>query len=38
MMTNVVTDDPSKVKIGDALQVWFDNVTPEITLPEFNLA
>lgn len=37
-MTNVVTGDPAKVEIGDALKVWFDDVTPEIALAEFNLA
>ncbi len=37
MMSNIVIDDPSKVKIGDAVQVCFEDVTPEITLPKFKL-
>jgi uncharacterized OB-fold protein len=37
MMTNVVGVPPSDVRIGAAVEVIFDDVTPEITLPKFRL-
>jgi uncharacterized OB-fold protein len=37
MLTNIVTDDVEKVRIGDRVSVHFDDVTPEITLPKFTL-
>jgi len=38
MMSNVVACAPSDVRIGAAVEVVFDDVTPEITLPKFRLA
>jgi len=38
MMSNVVGCPPSDVSIGAAVEVLFDHVTPEITLPKFRLA
>ncbi len=38
MMSNVVACAPSDVRIGAAVEVIFDDVTPEITLPKFRLA
>jgi len=35
MMSNIVTPDVSRVKIGQKVKVTFDDVTPEITLPKF---
>jgi uncharacterized OB-fold protein len=37
MMTNVVGAPPADVGIGAAVEVVFDDVTPEITLPKFRL-
>ena len=36
MMTNVV-DAPAAVRVGAAVEVTFDDVTDEITLPKFRL-
>ena len=38
--TNLVIDDPSpeKIKIGMAVEVVFDDVTDDTTLPKFKLA
>ena len=38
MMTNIVTKDVSRVKIGQKVRVHFEDVTPEVTLPKFLLA
>ncbi len=37
MMSNLVTDDVDGVKIGQAVEVLFDDVTEEITLPKFRV-
>ncbi len=36
LMTNVVECAPDAVRIGMAVEVVFDDVTPEITLPKFR--
>jgi hypothetical protein len=36
MLTNVVECDPASVHIGMPVEVVFDDVTPEITLPKFK--
>jgi uncharacterized OB-fold protein len=40
LMTNLVgvEPDPAKIKVGMAVEVTFDDVTPEITLPKFRPA
>ena len=38
MMTNIVGCDPEAVAIGEAVEVTFDDVTDEVTLPKFRLA
>jgi uncharacterized OB-fold protein len=38
LMSNIVDCAPIDVRIGAAVQVTFDDVTPEITLPKFRLA
>jgi uncharacterized OB-fold protein len=38
MYSNVVGVPNEAVKVGDALEVVFDPVTPEITIPRFRLA
>lgn len=38
LMSNIVGSPPSDVRIGAAVTVVFDDVTPEITLPKFRLA
>jgi uncharacterized OB-fold protein len=35
MVSNIVTDDPDAVRIGQPVRVTFDDVTDEITLPKF---
>jgi uncharacterized OB-fold protein len=35
MVSNIVTDAPDAVRIGQAVRVSFDDVTDEITLPKF---
>jgi uncharacterized OB-fold protein len=37
LMSNVVDCAPSDVRIGAPVEVTFDNVTPEISLPKFRL-
>lgn len=37
LMSNVVDCAPSDVQIGAGVEVVFDDVTPEITLPKFRL-
>jgi uncharacterized OB-fold protein len=36
MMTNVVNCKPEDVRIGMDVEVVFDDVTPEVTLPKFK--
>ena len=36
MISNVVGIAPSEVKVGDRVQVMFDPVTPEISIPRFQ--
>lgn len=38
MMSNVVDCDPTMVRIGMPVEVTFDDITPEITLPKFRPA
>jgi uncharacterized OB-fold protein len=38
MMTNIVKCDPESVRIGMAVEVCFDDVTDEVTLPMFQPA
>ncbi len=37
LMSNIVGCSPSDVRIGGAVTVVFDDVTPEVTLPKFRL-
>lgn len=37
MMSNVVDCDPHSVEIGMAVEVTFEDITEEITLPKFRL-
>ena len=37
MFSNVVGVENDAVKVGDKLEVTFDSVTPEITIPKFKL-
>ncbi len=36
MMTNIVDCDPHDVKVGMEVEVVFDDVTDEVTLPKFK--
>jgi hypothetical protein len=38
MMTNIVDCDPKDVRIGMDVEVVFDDVTDEVTLPKFKPA
>ncbi len=38
MYSNIVGCSNDAVKVGDLLEVMFDPVTPEITIPKFRLA
>jgi uncharacterized OB-fold protein len=38
MMSNVVDCDPHAVEIGMAVEVTFEDITEEITLPKFRLS
>jgi uncharacterized OB-fold protein len=38
MMSNVVDCDPHSVEIGMAVEVIFEDITEEITLPKFRLS
>ena len=38
MNTNIINSDPSDVAIGMKVEVVWDDVTPEITLPKFQIA
>ncbi|MBC8239590.1 MAG: Zn-ribbon domain-containing OB-fold protein [Alphaproteobacteria bacterium] len=37
MMSNIVTDDLSRIAVDGAVRVTFDAVTDDITLPKFTL-
>ena len=37
MMSNVIADDLSRIAIGAAVRVTFDDVSDEVTLPKFEL-
>ena len=36
MISNVVNIDPTQVEVGMRVQVTFDDVTPEISIPKFE--
>ena len=36
MMTNIVDIDPHDVEIGMEVEVVFDDITEEVTLPKFK--
>jgi uncharacterized protein len=36
LWSNVVGCDPDAVQIGDAVELIYDDVTPEVTLPRFR--
>lgn len=36
MMSNIVTPEPGKLRIGDAVTIVYEDVAPEITLPMFR--
>ena len=36
VMSNLVTDDPDGVKIGQKVEVFFDQVSDELTIPKFR--
>ena len=36
LMTNIVECAPDTVRIGTSVEVVFDDVTPEVTLPKFR--
>ncbi len=38
MLSNVVHKDPYEVKIGMAVELFFEDATPEISIPKFKLA
>lgn len=38
MLSNVRTDSPYDIKIGDKVKVYFDKATDDVTLPKFDLA
>jgi uncharacterized protein len=38
ILANIVTDDPDAVRIGQPVEVVFDAVTPELTIPKFKPA
>jgi uncharacterized OB-fold protein len=38
MTSNLVDADPETIQVGQPVEVVFDDVTPEITLPKFRLA
>jgi uncharacterized OB-fold protein len=37
LASNIVDVEPGDVHVGDAVRVVFDDVTPEVTLPRFQL-
>jgi uncharacterized protein len=38
MTSNLVQADPEAIRVGLPVEVVFDDVTPEVTLPKFRLA
>lgn len=38
VMSNLVTDDPDRVAIGQAVEVFFDQVSEDLTIPKFRQA
>lgn len=36
VMSNLVTDDPDGVRIGQAVEVFFDAVSEDLTIPKFR--
>jgi uncharacterized protein len=36
ILANIVTDNPNSVHIGQRVEVLFDAVTPELTIPKFK--
>jgi uncharacterized protein len=38
VMSNLVTDDPDSVAIGQAVEVVFDKVSEDLTIPKFKRA
>ncbi len=38
MMSNVTGIDPAQVKIGQKVEVYYDDVLPDLTLPKFRPA
>ena len=38
MTSNLVDADPETIQVGQPVEVVFDDVTPEVTLPKFRLA
>ena len=37
ILTNILTDDPGSLKIGQKVQVTFDAVTDDLTIPKFKV-
>ena len=37
MMSNITGIDPAEVRIGQRVEVYFDDVTPNLTLPKFKV-
>ncbi len=37
ILTNVVTDDPDSLKIGQKVEVFFDKVSDDLTIPKFKV-
>ena len=38
MMSNVTDCDPGDVRIGDEVEVWFEDVSEDIAIPRFRLS
>lgn len=36
ILTNIMTDDPDSLRIGQAVEVCFDHVSDELTIPKFK--
>ncbi|MEE8386320.1 MAG: Zn-ribbon domain-containing OB-fold protein [Dehalococcoidia bacterium] len=37
MMSNITGIDPTEVRIGQKVELYFDDVTPDLTLPKFKV-
>ena len=37
ILTNIVTNDPSSVRIGQRVEVVFDKVSDDLTIPKFRV-